>query len=113
MSFDGLLVTARHLVNGATIIREAGFKRIDDYHVELANHDVTLAEGAPSESFVDDDSRGTFHDASEWNRLHPGRHATPALFCAPRVESGSELEAIRRRLGGTARLKGSGSGAWR
>ena len=60
---------------------------------------TVLAESAPSESFVDDDSRGMFHNAAEWERLYPGRERVPAVFCAPRVESGPQLEAIRRRLG--------------
>ena len=98
MFLDDVLVPARHLVNGATIIRECELERVDYFHVELDSHDVLLAEGAPSESFVDDDSRGIFHNAAEWDRLHPGRVRAPAVFCAPRVESGPQLEAIRRRL---------------
>ena len=57
---------------------------------------------------MDDDSRGMFHNAAEWERMYPGRERTPAVFCAPRVESGPELEAIRRRL---ASITGEGSRA--
>lgn len=95
---DGLLVPARCLVNGTTIVRERGLARVEYYHVELDSHDILLAEGAPSESFVDDDSRSMFHNVADWERLYPGRERVPAVFCAPRVDSGPELEAIRRKL---------------
>ncbi len=97
MFLHGRLVPARHLVNGATIAQERGLERVDYFHVELDSHDVLLAEGAPSESFMDDDSRGAFHNASEFVTLYP--HAPgPGRFCAPRVTDGYELEAIRQRL---------------
>ena len=58
---------------------------------------MLLAEGAASESFVDDDSRGMFHNASEYAALYPGAPA-PDGFCAPKVDEGYQLEAIRQRL---------------
>ena len=97
MFIDGLLIPARCLVNGTTIVRERGLDQVDYYHVELNSHDVLLAEGAPSESFLDDDSRGMFHNASEFAALYPDGFA-PGEFCAPKVEDGYQLEAIRRRL---------------
>ena len=102
MVLDGLLVPARCLANGVTIAQERGLARLDYYHVELDSHDVLLAEGAPSESFLDDDSRGLFHNAAEWEAAHPGQPRAPAAYCAPRVESGFALEAIRRRLADVA-----------
>ncbi len=100
MFLDGLLIPARSLLNGTTIIRDR-VERVDYYHVELDSHDILLAEGAPSESFVDDDSRGMVHNANEFAELYP--HASwPGRFCAPRVEHGAELEAIRKRLAGVA-----------
>ncbi len=97
MLLDGLLTPARCLVNGATIIREPAAAQVDYVHVELDSHDVILAEGAPSETFLDDDSRGLFHNAADYAARYPDA-AAPAGFCAPRVESGHGLEAIRRRL---------------
>jgi hypothetical protein len=98
MFLDGVLVPARCLVNGTTIAQDRECRRVEYFHVELDQHDVLLAEGAPSESFVDDDSRGMFHNAHEWAALYPGRSRIPAVYCAPRVEAGFELEAIRQRL---------------
>jgi autotransporter passenger strand-loop-strand repeat protein len=93
-----LLVPARHLTNGTTIVQERGLDRVDYYHVELASHDVILAEGAPSETFLDDGSRGLFHNAREFAARYPDA-PLPGRFYAPRVEDGFSLEAIRIRLG--------------
>ena len=99
MLVDGLLIPARCLVNGSTIVPERRLGRVDYFHVELDRHNVLFAEGAPSESFLDEDSRGMFGNAAEFTALYPD--APPAgRFCAPRVEAGPELEAVRRRLAG-------------
>ena len=97
MFLDGLLIPARCLANGSTISQERGLELVDYFHVELDSHDVLLAEGAPSESFMDDDRRGVFHNASGVGALDPNA-PRPDGFCARRVEQGAELEAIRRRL---------------
>jgi hypothetical protein len=62
---------------------------------------VLLAEGAPSESFLDDDSRGMFHNVSEFAALYPDAPA-PGRFCALRVTEGYKLEVIRQRLSAVA-----------
>jgi T5SS/PEP-CTERM-associated repeat protein len=97
MFLDGMLIPARCLVNGRSIVPERNLKRVDYFHIELDSHDVLLAEGAPSETFVDDDSRGVFHNATEFGALYPDTPQTK-LYCAPKANLGFELEAIRRRL---------------
>jgi hypothetical protein len=99
MFLDGLLIPAACLTNGSTITQERGLERVDYLHIELDRHDVILAEGAPSESFLDDDSRGAFHNAAEYADLYPEAPA-PGRFCASLVENGPLLDAIRRRLDG-------------
>jgi Hint domain len=99
MFLDGVLVPARHLVNGISIVKVAGMEEIDYFHLEFDRHVAIFAEGAAAESFIDDDSRMLFHNAEEYRRLYPnetgGRYTA---FCAPRVEGGDELDAMRRRL---------------
>ena len=97
MFLDGLLVPARCLVNGSTITQERGLSRIEYFHIELDAHDIILAESAASETFLDDDSRSMFHNASEYAALYPDT-SQPSRFCAPRVTDGYQLEAIRQRL---------------
>ena len=103
MLIDGLLMPARCLVNGHTVRQERPADRLDYIHVELDSHDVILAEGAPSETFVDDDSRGMFHNAQEFEVLYPDvAPSSGGLYYARRVDSGPELEAVRRRMSDVA-----------
>ena len=102
MFLDGLLIPAHCLVNGESILQERGLAQVEYLHVELDSHDVILAEGAPSESFYDDDSRGLFHNAAEFACLYPDAKPGDG-FCAPRVVHGAALEAVRRRLAEAAR----------
>ena len=97
MFVDGLLVPARCLINGTTIIRQHSAARVEYFHVELDTHDIIFAEGAQSETFLDDGSRGLFHNYAEYALCSPARRRAEG-YCAPRVEGGFGLEAIRRRL---------------
>jgi hypothetical protein len=103
MLLDGLLMPARCLVNCRTVRTERQVDRLDYIHVELDSHDVIIAEGAPSETFVDDNSRGMFHNAQEFEILYPDvTLSSGGLYYARRVDSGPELEAVRRRMSDVA-----------
>jgi hypothetical protein len=95
---DGMLVPASALLNGRSIVQLERVDAVEYFHLELDSHDVLLAEGAPAESFVDDDSRGMFHNAADYAALYPDAPSGPARFCAPRVADGMALEPLRRRL---------------
>ena len=97
---DGALVPAELLVNQASILRCPDIDPIRYFHLELDSHDILLAEGAAAESFVDCDSRGMFHNAAEYDGTPTARWR----FCAPRLESGPQLEAIRARIDARAGL---------
>ncbi len=97
MFLDGVLIPAKALVNGGMITQERGLDRVDYFHVELDHHSVILAEGAPSESFLEDGNRGQFQNAAEHAALYPDAPA-PGDRCAPWVDCGAELEAVRHRL---------------
>ena len=98
MYLDGLLIQAADLVNGDTVVQARSGDTVRYFHIELASHDVVLAEGAWSETFIDDDSRMMFHNADDYFRRFPEQPADPPLYCAPRVSEGFELEAIRQRI---------------
>ena len=106
MLLDGVLVPASALVDGRAILQQPVQQPVEYIHIELDTHDIILAEGAPSETFVDDDSRGMFHNAHEYRGLYPAAVPAPARYCRPRVEEGEQLEAIRRRLAVIARVIG-------
>ncbi len=105
MLLDGVLVPAGELVNGTSVTREAAALHIDYIHLELAQHDVIWAEGAASETYVEDGNRDQFHNASEFRALYPASSAVPATYCAPRVESGFALQALRDRLNARTALQ--------
>jgi hypothetical protein len=98
MFIDGVLVPAIDLVNGTSITEAVSMEEIAYFHIELAEHDVLLANGAPSESFIDDNSRMMFHNAYDFAALYPSAERRPAIYCAPRVSSGPLLDTIRRRI---------------
>ena len=97
--FDGVLVQAEQLVNGATITQETGVDRLEYFHIELEAHDILFATGAPAESYVDCDNRGKFHNAAEFAHLYPNDDRPHWQYCAPLLEWGSEEpNAIRAAL---------------
>lgn len=107
---DGHLVPAMLLVNGSSIRQAAAIDTIEYFHLELDEHDILLAEATPAESFVDDGSRGMFHNAGEYATLYPEAVVQPARYCAPRLEGGEALEVLRERLAIRAR-SGASTGA--
>ena len=98
MFVDGVLIPAGLLVDGVAILRERALAEVHYVHIELETHDLVLAEGAASETYLDDDSRGVFHNAGDYARRF-GELRTAGKFCAPRVTDGYALEAIRQKLG--------------
>ncbi len=99
MYFDGVLIEARDLVNDVSIVQAVRIDEVEYFHIELDTHDIIVAEGALSETFVDDHSRGMFHNVHEYRALYPT--ATPPVrvsYCAPRLREGYEVEAVRRRI---------------
>lgn len=104
MFLDGALVPASELVNGVSIVVETNLDRVDYFHIELAEHDLIWAEGAASETFVDDGGRSIFDNAAAYWHQHPHHVRHAARYCAPRLQDGYALEALRQRLAQRAGL---------
>jgi hypothetical protein len=99
MFLDSALIEAIDIINGVSIVQADRVGCVDYFHIELDTHDIIIAEGALSESFVDDDSRGIFQNAREFAALYPNIPAVrPVRYCAPRLAFGPELEAARRQI---------------
>jgi hypothetical protein len=95
MLVEGVLVLAKHLVNGVTITQHYAPEEVHFYQLEFAAHDCVLAEGAWSESYADCEGlRAQFHNAAEYAALYRPKRvpARPAL-CAPRPVCGPALAA--------------------
>jgi autotransporter passenger strand-loop-strand repeat protein len=98
MYLGGVLVPARILVNGTSISQPKRAQPVEYFHLELDTHDVIVAEGAPSETYLDDGNRGMFFNAATYWDLYQAASVRSAGYCAPRIEDGFEVEAIRRAL---------------
>ena len=102
MLVDGVLCQAGALVNGTTITRvplsEFG-ESYTVYHVETDVHEIVLANGAPTETFVDNVSRRAFDNHAEFVKLH-GDQPEMKELPHPRASNARHLPArIRGRLG--------------
>ncbi len=60
---DGALVPVRYLLNGGSIAQSAR-NAVTYWHVELAAHDLLLADGLPCESFLDTGNRAGLSDGA-------------------------------------------------
>jgi hypothetical protein len=56
---DGVLIPARYLVNGSTVVQEP-LATVEYWHLELPAHDVLVAEGLTAESYLDTGNRSAF-----------------------------------------------------
>jgi hypothetical protein len=96
---DGVLAHAGALVNGVSILRERKVPTIFTYyHVELDDHSLVLAEGAPAETFIDNVDRMRFDNFAEYAELYPEDRAIVELTY-PRAKAHRQVPpAIRDRL---------------
>jgi hypothetical protein len=83
---DGVLIPVKDLVNGVSITRAMpeNHQDIEYFHIELATHEVILAEGAPVETLLVTDGRERFTNFVEYERLY-GRETGPAMVPCARV----------------------------
>ena len=90
---DDVLVPAKYLVNGETII-QVPVDTVRYCHVALDRHDVLLAEALPVESYLD----------TGVSALHADQAARvwEAEGCAPLIAAGPRLAVIRRDIAARA-----------
>ena len=102
-----MLIQARQLVNGVSILRDTGQRTVTYHHVELERHAVMLADGLPCESYLDTGNRAQFDDAAV-AALHSafGRADDPGA-CAPLVTEGDRIHPIWLAIAGRASWTGS------
>lgn len=89
---DDVLIPVEFLVNHRSIIWDDHAQEVALYHVELATHDVLLANGAPAESYRDDGNRWLFQNAAS------GQELPPQPPCAPVTTGGPVVDAVWQRL---------------
>jgi len=105
---DGILANAGALVNGSTITRIPRAElseRLTVYHIETDQHEIILANGVPSETFMDNVSRTRFDNFSEYAALYGEAETEMRELDLPRALSPRQLPpAIRSRLAFQAAL---------
>jgi hypothetical protein len=114
---EGVLVPIKHLQNGSTVLQIV-VDVIVYHHIELATHDVVLAEGLPAETYLETGARFTF-DAQGATALHPefgsatqhSERIWEAFGYAPLVVAGTAIERIRTRLALAERALGARAAA--
>ncbi|HTB47739.1 MAG TPA: Hint domain-containing protein [Acetobacteraceae bacterium] len=89
---DDALVPVEFLVNHRTILWDDWAQEVTIYHIELATHEVLLANGAPAESYRDDGNRWLFQTTNA------GWTLPPRPPCVPVLTGGSHVDAIWQRL---------------
>jgi collagen type I/II/III/V/XI/XXIV/XXVII alpha len=102
---QGVLIPAKRLLNDTTI-RQVERSTITYHHIELTRHAVILAEGLPTESFLDTGEDSALLLGGDGASAQPGAGRTgpeaqlirDALACAPIRIVGPEVERVRGRL---------------
>ncbi|MBR0656896.1 Hint domain-containing protein [Plastoroseomonas arctica] len=112
MLFGDVLVPAAMLVNGATILQEPFWETITYWHVEVPEHAILLAEGAPAESYLDDGGRAAFDHAgiaAQFIDFAVRREAglSTTLPCRPVLRDAARSAPFRRHLAARARRLGA------
>jgi hypothetical protein len=109
---DGELIPAKLLVNAMTIVQDRSSRGVHYYHIELDCHDVLLAEGAPTESYLNTGNRDFFANTDGPLTLHPEleidaeRLRWQDQLCAPLRLSSAEIEPAWQRLAARAEALG-------
>jgi len=89
---DEVLVPVEFLVNHRSILWDDHAQMVEFYHIELAIHEVLIANGAPAESYRDDGNRRLFQNAnSGWDQR-------PKPPCASILTGGRIVDTIWHRL---------------
>ncbi|KHQ52756.1 MULTISPECIES: Hint domain-containing protein [Mameliella] len=102
MVLDGYVVNASALVNGHSICQVPLAElpaQFTVYHVETEAHDVILANGAATETYVDYAARSRFDNHAEYRALYGEESAIPEM-AMPRISAARLLpDHLRVRLG--------------
>jgi hypothetical protein len=87
LHLEGVLIPVEFLVNHRSIVWDDRAQKVAVYHIELATHDVLLADGAPAESYRDDGNRWLFQNANAaWRQPAKSPYA-PVLTGGPLVDA--------------------------
>jgi hypothetical protein len=104
VAIDGALVPIRLLINGASVRQETAVTRVHYFHIELARHDLLVADGLAAESYLETGNRGMFANADAPLVLHPqteqaaAQQQREAQSCLPLLGDPARVEPVWRAL---------------
>ena len=101
MFVDGLLINAGALVNGVNIISTQPKEDFKYYHIELDSHELIIAEGCPTESYLPQhENRSDYDNAEEFNARYPeGSKLMLWPMPYPRISATSKVpQAIKNKI---------------
>ncbi len=107
---EGVLIPIRHLENGTSVVREPR-DVVTYFHVELERHDVLLAEGLGTESYLDTGNREDFVGVErDPSSLAVQGAAAEQIWadrgCAPLQTAGPPVRTARAKLAARATALG-------
>ncbi len=88
----GVMIPAEFLVNHRSILWDDAAQEVTVFHLELEQHDVLLANGAPAETYRDDGNRWLFRNANA------GWHLPAKPPCAAVLTGGPIVDDVWHRL---------------
>ena len=101
---SGVLIPARMLVNGASIVHDSDDAAYHVHHIAFATHAIVLSEGLTTESFLDTEGGAGFANGPAGGSLSWARDAA-----APLTTSRDAVEPVWRRLADRAESIGLGA----
>ncbi|OAG74761.1 adhesin/invasin tiba translocator [Gluconobacter japonicus] len=103
---DGVFIPVRMLVNGGSIAYATDIAVYDYYHVETANHDVVVANGLMTESYLDTGNRNSFAQPGDVAALSTAVKSWEHDASAPLVTDRAVVEPIHARLARRSKVLG-------
>ncbi len=102
---DGVLIPVKYLIDGDAVAQR-DCRQVTYYHIELASHDVILAEGLPAETYLETGHRAAFANGDGAVQLHPvfapetadAQLRWEAMGYAPLAVTGVVVERARQIL---------------
>jgi hypothetical protein len=102
---DGVLIPARRLLNGSSIVQLFDRPFCTYHHIELDQHALLLAESMPAESYRSGQGLSAYAREGRTQALHPGLHEfgqTQADEAMPLATDEPTIEAVYRRIAARA-----------
>jgi len=88
---NGIFTNAFTLINGLSIYQVHSMPdKFEYYHIEMANHELVLAENVLAETFIDNVSRETFDNYAAYVALYPEEPCMQELDL-PRAKAARQL----------------------